>query len=174
MSDILLCFNKKVNLLTQTGNFKVRYRQEQRRSTMTKQTGKKIALFLLLILAYIGSFGFELLPIKKFPFDWASILGICVAIGWSVNSRLLKWTETPDFRGEKFVWPFVITLAIYIPIIMFVVLPELGQPRGDWGVDAFIAFLTSCFFFTNMSTTALTKTWERVKKKLSKPTDTSG
>lgn len=131
---------------------------------MGRQIGKKLALFLVVAISYFGMFSWQLLALKKFPYNWASIAGIVMAVCYSIGDRFLKWVDTPEFQGGKLVKPFIITLIIYVPIIMFVVLPGLRLPYGVWTVDAFVSFFTTCFFLNNASTTAIVKTYERVEK----------
>ena len=131
---------------------------------MGKQLGKKLILFLVVAVSYCGLFSWQLLAFKKFHYDWAAIAGIVLAVCYSMADRFLKWVDTPEFRSSKLVKPFIITLIIYIPIIMFVILPGLDLPCGVWLVDSFVAFFTTCFFLNNASTTAITKTYERLEK----------
>ena len=135
---------------------------------MGRQVGKKLALFLVIIIAYFGVFSWQLLAFKKFQYSWASTAGIIMAVFYSIGDRCLKWMETPEFQGRKLVKPFILTLFIQIPIIMFVVLPNLKLPCGVWTIDSFISFYATCFFLNNASTTAIAKFYERVVK-ITKP-----
>jgi len=131
---------------------------------VNRQIGKKLALFLAVAISYFCMFSWQLLAFKKFQYDWASIAGIVMAVGYSIGDRFLKWVNTPEFQSGKLIKPFIITLIIYIPIIMFVVLPGLKLPCNVWLVDSFISFFATCFFLNNASTTAITKTIERLDK----------
>ena len=87
-----------------------------------------------------------------------------MAVVYIIGDRFLKWVDTPEFHGDKLVKPFIITLIIYVPIIMFMILPELKLPCHIWQINAFISFFVTCFFLNNASTTAITKTFERLEK----------
>lgn len=131
---------------------------------MGRQIGKKLALFLVIAISYFGMFSWQLLAFKKFQLSWAMIVGALLAVCYSVADRFLKWVDTPEFQSEKLVRPFLITLIIYTPLIIFVILPGLKLPCGLWRIDAFVAFFATCFILNNASTTAIAKTYERLEK----------
>lgn len=128
---------------------------------MLKQIGKKIALFFLVLISWLGLFSWEILAFEKTQFNLAYIFGIFMGVCFSINKRLLKWKSDPKFQSEKLLWPFVLSILIHIPIVLFVILPKLGS-RG-WYADAFIGFILSGFLLTNLSTTAIAKDWERIQ-----------
>lgn len=119
---------------------------------------------MVVVVSYCGIFSWQLLTFKKFQYNWAMLVGTFLAVCYSVADRFLKWVETPEFQTGKLFRPFLITLIIYIPIIIFVVLPGLQLPCGLWRTDAFTAFFATCFILSNASTTAIAKTYERLEK----------
>lgn len=131
---------------------------------MAKELGKKIVLFIVVVIAYFGTFSWQVLAFKKFQYNWAFFAGITAGIFFSITDRFLKWANTPEFQGDKLIKPFVVSLLISVPIILLVVLPGLKLPCHDWRVDSFISFYVTCFFLNNASTTAIAKTFERLEK----------
>lgn len=132
---------------------------------MGRHVGKKLALFLAVAISYFCMFSWQLLAFKKFQFDWASTAGIVMAVGYSIGGRFIKWVNTPEYQIGKLVKPFIIALIIYIPLLMFVILPGLKLPCGVWFADSFISFYATYFYLNGASTTAITKTTERLDKK---------
>lgn len=131
---------------------------------MERKFGKNVALFLAVAVSYCGMFGWQSLAWKKYEHNWASTLGIVAAIIYSVGDRFIKWVSTAEFQRDKLAKPFIITILIYVPNIMFMVLPGLRLPCNVWSIDAFVSFFTTCFFLNNASTTAISKTFERLEK----------
>lgn len=131
---------------------------------MLKRIGKRVVLFLLVVIAFFGSFGWEILVFKKPNLNYATVFGIFVAICYSINSRWLKWKDEPEYQSTKFIWPFVFSLFICIPIVIFVILPIIGQPQNIWVTDSIIAYLAARCSLSDWSTTAIGKNWERVQK----------
>ena len=57
---------------------------------MSNQIGKKLALFLAVIIYYFCMFSWQLLAFKKFQLDWATIAGFVMAVAIASEIVLLN------------------------------------------------------------------------------------
>lgn len=135
-------------LLTQTGLFKVRYQQNQRRIIVENNSRKTAALFIVLSVFFLAMFDWEWPSFSNFKFNSAYTLGITWGMFFIMFDRYLKHATNSDFQWKKLLKSHLIAFLLFCPISIVLIMPKLNRPRNVWRSDYSFAFLLTYFLIT--------------------------
>ncbi len=145
----------------------IQTRKPKRRTTLGNQTKKTFALFTIIAAFYLTLFDWDLPDTSQLRLYWPYFMGIGVAIAWNVADRFLKHAGTPNFQAKELLLPHLLMFAVLVPAAVFINLPALGPPKGDWKTDYKLAFLVSYFAVTAGPKVAIN--YERFLSLISQP-----
>lgn len=78
-------------------------------------------------------------------FSWAFVAGLLGAFSYKIVMSIMKYRMRQEFRLRLLIIPYVVSMMVTLPIV-FIALPILGPPQGEFLKDLAYAFVTSYTF----------------------------
>ncbi|TAK05304.1 hypothetical protein EPO33_05060 [Patescibacteria group bacterium] len=77
--------------------------------------------------------------------SWAYLFGLIAALSYKIIMPVVKHRMRREFRLRLFIIPYCVGMMVTLPLV-FMALPSLGPPRGDFFSDFAYAFVTTYAF----------------------------